>query len=470
MRISIIIYSIYLTTFVNQFAISNELFHNNLGHIKARYVINSLPCEQCCISAIKIINLKLIDYNIKDIKIFLDKKYKNIIPLLKKEKLIEITEIIDEISILNYSYNSYKDGLFLIDSSDNIIFLFPNFTNTILVTNTLEQYFDKKLFIINQSDSIIITNVLSPIRLSKNNSVQFIIPELRLIVSYNYMHNKFDFIYEFTKNDKFYFFDSTIHSIEYWNMTYDIYQDFIYPYIIYAYDGKNFKSIINIINDYAFDSSKQTVLWQRIYSIFDYNLNKTKIIPITSFSSINQSSNRIMTQLNDSLFVLSVNNLLDKQIFLILNSINDLIVDSLDVNINGKEFLFCSDKMGNFLVLDYDKKTLYHYIFSDRSLILANTYTKEILNINLKNIYDILTYKGRIFFVYYLGINENQLYIDEYTLNEFKYKRGFILNNSKDYTANNLFFDFRDDGLFIISSNHNGDWIIENFFINFDER
>ncbi len=253
-------------------------------------------------------------------------------------------------------------------------------------------------------------------------------------------------------------------------MTYDKFKDFVYPYVIYSFHNTNFKAIIGIISDYSFDSSKKEVMWHRTNSIFDYDNNNRKMSPITWFYNFNKSSNKFIAQLNDSLFVLSVNNYSHKQMFMILNSKSDLIVDSLDISIGGKEFLFCSDKEGNFLVLDFDKKTIFHYRYNQDKLNLGKTVTNGLSKINFTQIYDILTHNGNIFFVYYVGSDENQLYIDEYSLNEFEYKRGFILNNEKNYTTKNLFFDFKDDGLFVFSSNEDGEWIIENFPIKSDKR
>jgi hypothetical protein len=430
----------------------------------AYFYINSPSCNSCCISAIEILSNELLNLNIKQINIILNEKNGNLKSLLNKNKLINNIKMLNENQLNQSHFSNSGMDLVIKDSLDNIIYYFPEFTNTMKPLNTIKKYNIKTEYSLQDSD-LIFTNVLSPSIIG--NDLFFIDPNELLIYKYSLKNKKLNVFFDASKQAKYYFFDSLKESKDIWDMTYEKYKSFI-KYLFIFSDSIHLFSYINILSGYDFDSTKKQVNWKEKSAILQLDSTE-KVIPfLTEDKDIFLLSGytRLYSLVNDSIILMPTINNTNNLKFSFFNSyrksFTKIFISAEDLNVLSLDSLLFVADNNNIFFYDYQSdKALYLKFGLDNSL--KKSVTKKIIHTVDNPVYDIMAFNDNLYFLFYRPELNNQLYVEEFQMPDFTFSKAFILHNDENFLTNKIPVKIEKDKLFILSSDDKSNWILEEY-------
>ncbi len=461
----------------------NNIIYSRPSNIKqdsvqVYFILRNRNCASCCISAIKIIKREFNKYFRSKYTIVLDSNNRNASRLLKK--ILRPNAI-----IVNKEKNYFKriklisnSEILVFDKNNNLLYHFTNFTDTKDIFESFEQKSSPEIYNLSSNDSILISNILSPF-IDSDFNLLFIQPEIDRITSYNLIRKKFTNSFSYSKEEQYFFYDSSKSDKKYWDMTFEKYPSFIHNYFILYHDTDIIKVFVSIL--YGYDKQGKTIKWKKRGAILTKNKNNgnfyIKRIDDKDNLWINGNIISFSRRLNDSISIIPLRSLSSSNQFLgLFNTNNDSLafLNKLDSvfssNLDDLDSItFCaSDKNNSIYVLNPGSNKLAKIKLSCDQIASV----KESYNfLNADYIDDIIGFfsDGKIIYLLYdIGENADILLLEEYNAQTFKLIKAYQLKNDTRYTKDIIPVDIIKKRLYLLAQNNDGDWIVEVFNLSIE--
>jgi len=435
----------------------------------AKFVISGTICNSCCFSAINVLSEEFEKFGINQQIVIVDKELKKLKPLILEKCSLVDSVLIIENNQFNAIFPDYKNNdVYIVDKNNNTLFHFTDFTNAGSIQSIIKNTTKVKKHKIILPETTL--KIISPYVSNDKDLAFFIDPINHMILKYSMQSESIVESYIPDKNTMFHFFDSTKNSISIWEETYKYSPNFIHFYFLYEYES-SLNSLITILNGYNLDTIKREAIWNQAISKLSLSDNNR----ISKYKEPNyqiylkSGFTRYYTNLSDSVLVLpalltftstgialldirkdSIEYFNSKEVFN-LNSLNE---DSIIFTANYDNKLIFYNYQENYLQLfSYDNGN-FKKILSKQIVSKAN---------DSYELFEMLAYKNSLYMIYF---NDEHLYVEEYSIDDnITFSKSFSLQNDSKYLQNISFIKVDNNYLYMLSSNDDDIYVLQEFRI-----
>lgn len=436
----------------------------------AKFVISGTICNSCCFSAINVLAEEFEKFGINHQIVIVDKELKKLKPLiLEKCSLVDSVMIVEN-NEFNEIFPDYKNNdVYIVDKDNNTFYHFTDFTNAGSIQSIIKNTAQVKKHKIILPETTL--KIISPYMTNDKDCAYFIDPINHSILKYSMQSDSLVEYYIPDKNAMFRFFDSTKYSISIWEETYKYSPNFIHFYFLYEYES-SLNSLITILNGYNLDTLKKEAIWNQAISKLTYsdNYRITKYKEPNYQIYLKSGFTRYYTNLSDSVLALPALLTFTNTGIALLNLRKDSIEyfnskDVFDLNsMNEDSIIFTANYDNKLIFYNYKNKILQLFSYYDgnfKKLINKKIISKANDSYEL---FEMLAYKNNLYMIYF---NDEQLYVEEYSVDDdVTFSKSFSLRNDSKYLQNISFIKVDNNFLYMISSNEEDVYLLQEFMMN----
>lgn len=451
--------------FYSSVTLSNDYLNNSNAYF---YVTKNL-CAPCNVASIESLSKQMKKNGLKNSYIVGDQLSKSLMRFYRKIEGIDSVFISSNPLPSFYNQSPDKAKLIIRDTALNIQYEFPDISNLKLINKILVSEMKPHEYTIPYDEKAEYVNVFSPYIDYDNKKLMFISPEYTSILSYDYSKGTFEGTITPSKEDKFYFLDTTKESKEFWELTYSYYKQFIHPYFIYR-SNDVYKLWISTFSGYKFDSLVKMSIWKvspAIYSLQKSNKNKDHIKKIDKDTQL-QAYGRISSELNDSLLILkAVNDKMHEYYTAFNKNKEEMLQGNLDeLTLNNV------DSVGSLFATYHNILCIYN---RTSNLLLAYEYnptnnkfvviTKKENFLPLKNLIDVkdIFIDSNLLYVVYFNNENNYSLMRVFSTNDYNWIMSFPIPVNEQYKDLYIPLDINKNRYSQLTSNDDGDLLLETF-------